>query len=90
MELNVTNETKRQIRAGNTYTLPAGTTNRSAAPMPGAFDRRGAAAYLSISTRLLDDLATAGTIKRLKCGRKSLFRRIDLDEYLERLAKEVV
>ncbi len=52
----------------------------------GAYDRRGAAEYLSISTRLLDDLAAAETIKRIKIGRKSLFRKIDLDAYLERLA----
>jgi len=59
-------------------------------PERGAFDRRGAADYLSISTRLLDDKAATGEITRLKCGRKSLFRKIDLDAYLERLAQEVV
>ena len=86
----MTNETKHQIRAGNTRPLSSGTTSSGAALMPGAFDRRGAAAYLSISTRLLDDLAAAGAIKRLKCGRKSLFRKIDLDWYLAELAGEVV
>jgi excisionase family DNA binding protein len=53
-----------------------------------AFDRRGAAEYLSISTRLLDDLLSAGVVQKVKIGRKTLVRKIDLDSYLERLAKE--
>ena len=66
------------------------TSTTTPAPERGAFDRRGAAAYVSISTRLLDDLAASGTIKRIKIGRKSLFRKIDLDAYLAELAKEAV
>ena len=54
----------------------------------GAYDRRGAAEYLSISTRLLDDLLSAGVMRKVKIGRKTLVRKIDLDSYLERLAKE--
>ncbi len=54
----------------------------------GAFNRRGAAEYLSISTRLLDDLLSAGVIRKVKIGRKTLVRKIDLDSYLERLANE--
>ena len=57
-------------------------------PERGAFDRQASADYLSISTRLLDDLAKQGTIRRLKQGRKSLFRKIDLDAYLAELAGE--
>ena len=66
------------------------TTPTPPPPERGAFDRRGAAAYVSISTRLLDDLAATGEIKRIKIGRKSLFRKIDLDAYLAELAGEVV
>ena len=54
----------------------------------GAFDRQKAAEYLSISTRLLDDLLSAGTITRIKLGRKTLIRRVDLDNYLSQLAKK--
>lgn len=56
----------------------------------GALSRVEAAQYLSISTRLLDDLLSAGTIPRIKIGRKTLVRVIDLDAYLARLAGEVV
>ena len=56
----------------------------------GAFDRAGAARYLSISTRLLDDLLSAGTIKKIKIGRKTLVRLCDLDAYLAGLAEEDV
>lgn len=49
----------------------------------GSLNRRDAAAYLSISTRLLDTLASAGHIPRIKIGAKTLFRVIDLDTYLE-------
>ena len=55
----------------------------------GALCRRRAAEYLSISTRLLDDLLSAGAIRRIKIGRKTLVRVIDLDAYLARLAGEV-
>ena len=56
----------------------------------GALDRAGAARYLSISTRTLDDLLSAGTIRRIKLGRKTLVRVCDLDRYLAELAGEVV
>ena len=54
----------------------------------GAYDRRGAASYLS--TRKLDDLAAPETIKLAHCGRKGRYRKSDLDAYLVRLAEEVV
>ena len=54
----------------------------------GALDRKSAAFYLSISTRLLDDLAAAKKIKRIHIGRKALYRKIDLDGYLANLAGE--
>ena len=59
-------------------------------PERGAFDRKNSAHYLNISTRLLDDLAAAEKIRRIKIGRKSLFRKVDLDRYLAELAGEVV
>jgi excisionase family DNA binding protein len=56
----------------------------------GALSRQDAASYLSISTRLLDDLLSAGEITRIKIGRKTLVRVCDLDDYLARLAEEAV
>jgi excisionase family DNA binding protein len=61
----------------------------STAPV-GALSRDLAANYLSISTRLLDDLLTAGAIPKIKIGRKTLVRVCDLDAYLDRLAGERV
>lgn len=60
-------------------------TQTSTTPV-GALDRKGAASYLSISTRLLDDLLSAGKIQRIKIGRKTLVRIIDLNTYLAELA----
>lgn len=54
----------------------------------GALDRAGAARYLSISTRTLDDLLSSGTIRRIKLGRKTLVRIADIDAYLTQLAGE--
>ena len=54
-------------------------------PLPprGAFDRSQAAHYLSISTRFLDNLVSRGKIRKVKAESKTLFRKIDLDFYLE-------
>ena len=49
----------------------------------GALDRKRAAVYLSISTRKLDQLATDGLIPRAKIGTKTVFRKADLDLFLE-------
>lgn len=54
----------------------------------GAMGRTAAAKYLGISTRKLDDLLSSGEIKRLKLGRKTLIRKIDLDDFLAKLAGE--
>ena len=70
--------------------MPVTTPTPPPQPERGAFDRRGAAAYLSISTRLLDNLLSAGVIPRLKEGRKTLVRRIDCDDYLRRKFEEAV
>ena len=56
----------------------------------GALGRIEAAKYLGISTRKLDDLLSADEIPRLKLGRKTLVRLIDLDAFLAQLAEEVV
>ncbi len=42
-----------------------------------------AADYLSISVRLLDRLATEGRLPKVKIANKTVFRRIDLERYLE-------
>jgi len=58
-------------------------------PIRAALSRREAANYLSISTRLLDDLLSSGEIKRIKLRRKTLVRVVDLDRYLATLAGEI-
>ena len=50
----------------------------------GALPRLEAAKYVGISTRKLDDLATAGEIPRVKIGSKTVFRTVDLDNFLNR------
>lgn len=54
----------------------------------GALSRAESAAYLSISTRLLDAKLTAGDIPKIKIGRKTLVRVCDLDAYLASLVVE--
>ena len=62
-------------------------TEVSTAPV-GALGREGAARYLSISTRKLDDLLSDGSIKRRKLGRKTLIAVADLDAFLDSLGAE--
>ena len=52
-------------------------------PTRGAFDKVEAAHYLSITTRFLDNLVSLGKIRKVKAQSKTLFRKIDLDLYLE-------
>lgn len=49
----------------------------------GAYGRKEAAKYLSISTRLLDKLAGEGRLVRTKIGSKSVFLLEDLDHFLQ-------
>ena len=56
--------------------------------LKGALSRLAAANYLSVSTRLLDDLLSAGAIPKLKIGRKTLIRVCDLDSYLASLVEK--
>ena len=49
----------------------------------GCLNRREAALYLSISTRLLDDLLSAGEIQKVKIGRKTVVPIRSLDSYIE-------
>lgn len=55
----------------------------------GALSRTDAAKYLSISTRLLDKLASEGKIVRTKIGWKSVFLIQDLDAFLQSCRQEV-
>lgn len=48
----------------------------------GALSRKDAANYLSVSTRQLDNYASAGLLPRIKLGAKSVFRVSDLDAFL--------
>ncbi|MDA7926161.1 helix-turn-helix domain-containing protein [bacterium] len=59
-------------------------------PASGCLDRRESASYLSISTRLLDDLAAHGSLPRVKIGRKTLFRVADLDAFIESKVQRLV
>ncbi len=52
-------------------------------PQSGCLDRREAAEYLSVSTRMVDKLASAGSLPRIKLGRKTVFRISDLNAYIE-------
>ena len=54
----------------------------------GALDRKSAADYLSISLRTLDKLLSRNVIPKLKHGRKTLIRKVDIDNYLEQLVVE--
>ncbi len=62
-------------------------TNSRVPPQPNYFTREEAAEYLRMSPRMLDSLSESGQIRRAKLGeeRKSkvLFRRVDLDGYVE-------
>ena len=59
-------------------------------PASGCLDRRESASYLSISTRLLDDLAAQGALPRVKIGRETLFRVADLDAFIESKVQRLV
>lgn len=48
----------------------------------GALSREQAARYLSLSTRHLDNLVAQGELQKVKVGRKTLFRIVDLDKFL--------
>ena len=50
----------------------------------GAFTKQAAADYLSVSTRYLDQLVLRGELAKTKAGRKTLFRRSELDQWLDR------
>lgn len=55
----------------------------------GALDRVNSAKFLSISTRLLDKLASEGKIVRTKIGWKSVFLVEDLKSFLQSCRQEV-
>lgn len=55
----------------------------------GALSRKEAAAYLSVSTRQLDNYASARLLPRVKLGSKTVFRVKDLELFLaSRLEQE--
>lgn len=51
---------------------------------PAALNTVEAARYVGISERYLRQLVAAGKLSRAKIGTKPLYRRVDLDELLER------
>ena len=58
-------------------------SSRVATPA-GGFNKRDAATYLGVSVRYLDMMVADGKLRRVRLGTKPLFRRVDLDELLER------
>jgi hypothetical protein len=52
---------------------------------PTAFDREGAAHYLSISVRSLEELQRQGHLIPKKLGAKRLYLRTDLEEFAAQL-----
>ena len=49
--------------------------------------RKLAAASLSVSLRVLDDLVRAGELKSVSIGSRRLFRRADLQRFVEQLGQ---
>lgn len=47
--------------------------------------RKLAAAALSVSVRMLDELTTAGKLPSVAIGHRKLYRRADLQKFVERL-----
>ena len=61
-----------------------GSAQVDSTPAPrGCLDRKEAANYLSISTRLLDSYCTEGKLRRVKFGRKTCIPIPDLDALIE-------
>ena len=58
------------------------TPNVKPVELKGALSRKHAAAYCSISTRLLDKLASEGRVPRCKLGSRTFFITADLDSFL--------
>ena len=56
--------------------------NPSSSEMVGAKGRHGAARHIAVSLRTLDNLAATGQLKKIKIGRKTVFRVADLDAFL--------
>jgi excisionase family DNA binding protein len=54
---------------------------------PALLSKADAAEYLSCSVAMIERLKARGTLKTVKiCERKYLFRRWDLDQYIDQLA----
>ncbi len=51
-------------------------------PRPATLDRHEAARYLGVGLSTLAELTAAADLKSLKIGRRRLYRRADLDEWL--------
>lgn len=49
----------------------------------GALPRKQAAKYCGFSTRYLDKQVADGKLKRCRIGSKPVFRKVDLDAFLE-------
>lgn len=55
---------------------------------PATLDYRGAAAYIGVSLSTLKRLVASGTVRHVPVrSRRVLFRRTDLDDYLDRAAR---
>ncbi len=56
--------------------------DRSPTPI-GALSKTAAAEYIGVSERYLDSLIAAGDLGKVKLGRKTVIRLVDLDKLLE-------
>lgn len=55
----------------------------------GLYDRTSAAEYLSTTARRIDELRRGGQLPAAQDGREWKFRRVDLDDYIDRLPQYI-
>ena len=56
-------------------------------PLKGALGRQESAEYLSISLSEVDRLVRAGQLNKIKIGRRTIFRIVDLDDFLAKMLR---
>ena len=77
-------EAHREAIRGDVRKALAELRAREHGPDQAAFDTRGAAAYLGVSTRTIARLKASEELPHVTVGRQIRFRREDLDQYLAR------
>ena len=66
------------------------TSNNSLFSQPprGALSKAAASEYIGVSERYLDHLIAAGQLQKVKLGRKTVIRIVDLDKLLEQYLQQ--